>query len=431
MTTDKADFSLPELSTRQLVTATVIVAATALAFWLLFRFHQVILILLAGIIVSIALNPVVERLRARGVRPGLAVGLLYGVLFVGALLFLRFGAPIIGDQAATIGTQLAGGYQSLRENLLGASNLLIRRMAESLPERPGLPLAPPASAPAPAADPAAGEATALGQFGHYAGLTAKTLYQAASIFLIGFFWTIEAQRIKASAVALLPLNGRDEARDFLGEVEQRVSAYVVGQLALSLIIGGLSFGVYLVLGLPFALALAIFVGIMEILPVIGPLIGAIPAVVIGLSISPTTALWTVVASLIIHQLEANVFGPRIMKRALGMRPLVTLLALTAFGSLFGVLGAIVALPLASALQMLFDRYLMDTPPKVDAGGNRDRISVLRYEIQSLVEDARKIIRRRESELMGTTNQSETVEDTLEAIALDLDSILAQYREEAA
>jgi len=429
----KETLSLPDLSIRQLVTATLIVVGVALSFWLLFRFYNVVLLLLAGIIVSLALRPIVERLRARGVPASVAVGAIYSLLFVIALLFLRFGAPVIADQAATIGTQLGEGYSALRENLVQAPNLLIRRMAESLPEQVGLEAATPTPQEAPPPDAILSEEaeatpSSFEQVGRYLGLTAQVIYQIAAIFLIAFFWTIESERIKRSGVALLPLSRREGARAFIGEVEDRVGAYVLGQLTLSGIMGVLSFIAYLIIGLPFALVLALLVAVMELVPLIGPLIGVLPAIVVALSESPLTALWTVIASLIIHQLEANVFGPRVMKRTLGMRPLVTLLALTAFGTLFGVLGAIIALPLTAVLQLVFDRIVQDAATQTDTG-ERDRISVLRYETQHLVEDMRRMLRQRDSEAPDTANKSETVEDTLEAIALDLDSLLAQYRQE--
>lgn len=432
-TNGKEGLSLPDLSIRQLVTATIVVVGVVLGFWLLFRFYQVVLILLAGIIVSLALHPVVERLRARGVPAGVAVGAIYSLLFAIALLFLRFGAPLIADQTATIGGQLGEGYAALRENMVSAPNLLVRRLAESLPEEVGVGVAalPPAEAPPPdAVLPEQAEASPTGfeQVGRYLGLAAQALYQIAAIFLIAFFWTIEAERIKRSGVALLPLHQRDSARAFIGEIEERVGAYVLGQLTLSGIMGTLSFVAYLIIGLPFALVLALLVAVMELVPLIGPLIGILPAIVVALSESPLKAVWTVIASVIIHQMEANFFGPRVMKRTLGMRPLVTLLALTAFGSLFGILGAIIALPLTAVLQLVFDRIVQDVSTQADTG-ERDHISVLRYETQHLVEDMRRMLRRRDSEQLDTANKSETVEDTLEAIALDLDSLLAQYRQE--
>lgn len=422
MTNGKTELTLPNLTARQLVMATVVVGLVILGFWLLFRFYQVILILLAGIIVSLALEPAVQRLKARGVPPGVAVGALYGLMLVAGILFLRFGAPLIANQTATIGAQLGEGYSSIRQSLLETPNLLVQRLAESLPATPAMPALPSDTA-------AESEATtSFGQVMQYGGLGAMVLFQIGAIFLIAFFWTIESDRIKRSGIALLPLAQRDPAREFIAEIEQRVGSYVTGQLLLSVIMAALSLVAYLIIGLPYAPILALFVGIMEIIPLIGPLIGAVPALIIGFSISPLTALWTIVASLIIHQLESNVFGPRVMKRTLGMRPLVTLLALTAFGTLFGVLGAIVALPLASVLQLIFDRVLMEPSSQTDNGGERDRIGLLRYETQEYVEDVRKVIRRREGEKVEAVEESETVEDKLEAIALDLDSLLAKFRE---
>lgn len=417
------EINLPDLSIRQLATATLVVGLILLGFWILFRFHEVFLILLAGIIVSLALEPAVVRLKARGVPPAVAVGLLYGVMLIAGILFVRFGMPLIAGQSTTIAAELADGYTSILGSLRATPNLLIQRLTESLPDQLGLPA--PAGDPAVATD---GTATPFGQAMRFGGMVAGVLFNIAAIFLIAFFWTIESDRIKRSAVALLPLNRRDPARELIAEIEQRVGGYVIGQLTLSLIIGGLSLVAYLIIGLPYAPLLALFVGIMEIVPVIGPLIGAVPALVIGFSVSPATALWTVVASLVIHQLEANFFGPRVMKRTLGMRPLVTLLALTAFGSLFGVLGAIVALPLASVLQLFLDRLLLDAPARAEDSGERDRIGLLRYEAQELVEDVRKMIRRREVDDGEEQDAPETVEDTLEAIALDLDSLLAKLRE---
>lgn len=423
MANGKAELNLPDLSARQLMMATMVVGLVVLGFWLLFRFHQVVLILLAGVIISLALEPAVQRLKARGVPPGLAVGALYGLMAIAGILFLRFGLPLLAHQSATIGAQLSEIYAGFVQDLRETPNLLVQRLADSLPAQPTLPTAATHETAAGPATP-----TIFEQVSRYAGVGARTLFDFGAIFLIAFFWTIESDRIKRSAVALLPLNQREPARDLIVEIEQRVGGYVIGQLLLCLIMGALSLVAYLIIGLPYAPLLALFVALMELIPLIGPLIGALPALLIGFTISPTTALWTVVASIVIHQLEANFFGPRVMKRTLGMRPLVTLLALTAFGTLFGVLGAIIALPLASVMQLLFDRYLVDVSPRIDQNGDRDRVGLLRYEARELMDDVRKMLRRREVETVETEQKSETVEDKLEAIAQDLDSLLAKIRE---
>ena len=418
----KAELHLPDLSARQLVMGTVVVGLVILGFWLLFRFYQVILLLIAGIVVSLALKPVVERLKARGVPPAVAVGLLYGVMLILGILFLRFGAPLIADQASNIGAQLGEIYASIRQSLQNVPNLLVQRLAELLPATPSLPQALPGDVAA-----ETDTASTINQGMRYVGLGSLAIFHIGAIFLIAFFWTIESERIVRSGVSLLPLGQRESARDLVTQIEKQVSGYVAGQLLISVILGTLSMVAYFIIGLPYAPLLGLFVGIMEIIPVVGPLIGAIPALVLGFSISPLAALWTVVAALIIHQLESNVLSPRVMKRTLGMRPLVTLLALTAFGTLFGVLGALIALPLAAVLQLLFDRFLVDAPSQVDQSGQRDSVGLLRYETQEFIEDVRKVIRQREDEETKREGESGTTEDKLEAIALDLDSLISQMR----
>jgi predicted PurR-regulated permease PerM len=100
----------------------------------------------------------------------------------------------------------------------------------------------------------------------------------------------------------------------------------------------LAFVAYSLIGLPNALLLALFAGLLEAVPVIGPFLGAVPAIIVGLSVSPVTALWVILATGIIQQLENSLLVPRVMNRTIGVRPLVTLLALLAFGSLFGIWG---------------------------------------------------------------------------------------------
>ena len=415
---------LPELSVRQLVTATLVVGLVALSVWMLFRFHQVVLILVAGVIISTALQPAVAWLQRRGLPASASVLALFSVLALVVILLVIFGAPLVAEQAANIGAQLSDAYGSLVRWMQESSNLLLRRLAETLPAQPGLPGGVPA-APAEGGGIEVAESP-FDQLWSTLGVVAGSVFKVAAIFFIAFFWTIESERIKRSAIALLPLNRREPTRDLVTEIERRVGSYVSGQLLLSAIIGALSLVAYWIIGVPYALVLALVVALMEFIPVIGPLIGAVPSIIIALSISPATALWVLIASLVIHQLESNVFGPRVMKRTLGMRPLVTLVAMTAFGTLFGVLGALVALPLTAIIQLLLERYLLNNTPQTETTGERDQIGLLRYQTQELVEDVRKVLRQREGAPTDEPS-GEHLEDTIEAIALDLDKLLGQAR----
>ena len=414
---------LPELSVRQLVTATLVVGLVALSIWMVFRFHQVILILIAGVIISTALQPAVKWLQRRGLPAGASVLLLFGVLALVIGLFVRFGVPLIADQAANIGAQLGTTYSAFVERLSQSSNLLLRRLAAVIPSQVGLPADVPAA-------PVEGQGAAAGtspfaQVWLTLGTAAAAIYKTAAIFFLAFFWTVESDRIKRVGISLLPLNQREPARDLIIEIEGRVSGYVSGQVLVSLIIGTLSLIAYWIIGIPYALVLALVIALMEFIPFVGPLIGAVPSIIIALSIDTSKAVWVVVTSLIVHQLEANFFGPRVMKRTLGMRPLVTLVAMTAFGTLFGILGALIALPLTAIIQMLLERLMLRTTPQTEPTGERDRIGVLRYQTMELVEDVRKVLRQRDS--TSPEEGGEHLEDVIETLALDLDKLLSQSR----
>ncbi len=418
---------LPELSVRQLVTATLVVGLVALSIWLVFRFNQVILILIAGVIISTALQPVVSWLQRRGLPAGAAVLLLFGVLALIVALFLRFGVPLIADQATNIGAQLSEAYGHFVERLGQSHNLLLRRLSEVIPPQMGAPTSVSAA-------PVAGQGVEVvespfAQVWLTLGTVASGIYKTAAIFFVAFFWTVESDRIKRVGISLLPLNRREPARDLITEIEGRVGGYVAGQVVVSGIIGTLSLIAYWIIGIPYAIVLALIIALMEFIPVVGPLIGAVPSIIIALSIAPSKAVWVLITSLIIHQLEANVFGPRVMKRTLGMRPLVTLVAMTAFGTLFGILGALIALPLTAIIQLLLERYLLSITPQTESTGERDRTGLLRYQTMELVEDIRKVLRQRES-APADAESGQHLEDVIETIALDLDKLLSQSRSDA-
>ncbi len=418
---------LPELSVRQLVTATLVVGLVALSIWLVFRFNQVILILIAGVIISTALQPVVSWLQRRGLPAGAAVLLLFGVLALIVALFLRFGVPLIADQATNIGAQLSEAYGHFVERLGQSHNLLLRRLSEVIPPQMGAPSGVSAA-------PVAGQGVEVvespfAQVWLTLGTVASGIYKTAAIFFVAFFWTVESDRIKRVGISLLPLNRREPARDLITEIEGRVGGYVAGQVVVSGIIGTLSLIAYWIIGIPYAIVLALIIALMEFIPVVGPLIGAVPSIIIALSIAPSKAVWVLITSLIIHQLEANVFGPRVMKRTLGMRPLVTLVAMTAFGTLVGILGALIALPLTAIIQMLLERFLLSATPQTEPTGERDRTGLLRYQTMELVEDIRKVLRQRES-APADAESGQHLEDVIETIALDLDKLLSQSRSDA-
>ena len=157
---------------------------------------------------------------------------------------------------------------------------------------------------------------------------------------------------------------------------------------------------------------------------IGPLLGAIPAALVALSIGPEKLIWVIVVTIVIQQLENSLLVPRVMRRAVGVNPFVTLLSLFAFTSLFGIAGALMAIPIAAIIQLLLNHFVFHPStlePEVSEG--RDYASRLRYEAQDLAKDLRKQARVNKGGTDLRIKQIDQVMDEIETIATDLDTLL--------
>ena len=139
----------------------------------------------------------------------------------------------------------------------------------------------------------------------------------------------------------------------------KVSAWLGGQLLLAAIIGGsAAIGLYL-LGVPYFYVLALIAAIGELIPVVGPLLAALPGIGVALSVSPTMALGVAIFFLVQQQIENHVLVPRIMSRQVGVSPVVVIVSLMVGGSLLGILGVILAVPTAAIVQVVFQEVVSD------------------------------------------------------------------------
>jgi predicted PurR-regulated permease PerM len=225
---------------------------------------------------------------------------------------------------------------------------------------------------------------------------------------------------------LIPQDRRESINKLISAMETKVSSFIAGQGVLCLIIGILALVAYLLIGLPNALVLALIAGIMEAIPMIGPLLGAAAAGLVALSIAPVKLVWVILATVIIQQLENNLLVPRVMRKAVGVNPFVTLLAFFAFSSFFGIAGALMAIPMAAIIQLLLDRFVFRTAVlESEVSSGRDYASRLRYEAQNLAQDLRKQARLKKGGSALRIQQIDQVLDEIETITTDLDALLAQ------
>src|SRR3990170_119562 len=403
---------------RRVMWATLVLVFVALSFWLLYRFNQVVFILFIAIIIGTVIRPVVVWLYSRGVPRIAGVILVYLLLLALLIGFVLLLFPLIVEQGTTMAAAVPGYYQSLREWMVNYPNQLIVRLSEFLPAT--LPALEPIQQTGQQMLASAGQA--LG----YVASAAKVIFMATAILLLAFHWTLDGPRTIQSLLLLVPKGQRESISELILAMETKVGFYIAGQGVLCLVIGIMALVAYLLIGLPNALVLALVAGLLDAVPMIGPLLGAIPAAVIALSIAPSKLVWVIVATLVIQQMENSVLVPRIMRKAVGVNPFVSLLALFAFSSLLGIAGALMALPMAAIIQLLLDRFVFHPAamePEVSAG--RDYASRLRYEAQDLAQDLRKQARLKKGGSDLRVKQIDQVLDEIETITTDLDSLLAQ------
>ncbi len=404
-------------SARRVALATLVLLAVLLAFYLLYRFYIVVFILFVAIVIAVAIRPLVEWLFGRGVPRPLGVILVYLALLAFVCGFFVLLTPLLVDQVTTIAGRLPDYYHGLVGLLAHSSSTLLRRLVVELPPT----LALPANQPAAAAEP---PLNAVGQALGYLRVAVRTAFVATSIFVLAFYWTLEGERNVRTLLLRIPADYREATLDIIASMEEKVGAYIRGVVILSASVAVMASAAYLITGLPYALVLGLIAGVLETLPVLGPVIGAVPPLLLALSLEPSKAFWVLLAVIVIQQIEGNVLVPRVMDRAVGVNAIVTILAIAAFGSLFGIAGAIMAIPLAAVIQVLLDRFVFDPGAAAEGPEGRDRYSMLRYEAQQLVQDVRRQLRHKDEVADGQTDQ---LEDMIEAIATDIDSALAQMQ----
>jgi predicted PurR-regulated permease PerM len=404
---------------QRVVWATLVLVFVVLGFWLIYRFNQVLFILFIAIVIGTVIRPAVAWLHRRGtsrITGGILVYLLLLAVFTSFVLLLF---PLIVEQGTTIAAAVPEYYQNLREWMVNDPNQLIVRLGRFTPAALSS-LGTDATQQA-GLDVMASAGQALG----YVTMGAKFSFIAIVILVLAFYWTLDGPRTIKSCLMLVPQDWREGISELISAIETKVGFFLAGQGLLCLVIGIMSLIAYLLIGLPNALVLALVAGMLEAIPMVGPLLGAVPAALVALSLGPDKLVWVIVATVVIQQLENNYLVPRVMSKAVGVNPFVSILAFFAFSSLLGIGGALMAIPMAAILQLLLDRFVFHpgvTEAEVSTG--RDYASRLRYEAQDLAQDLRKQARLKKGGSDLRVKQIYQVLDEIETITTDLDALLA-------
>jgi predicted PurR-regulated permease PerM len=402
-------------TTSQVVFATVFVVCVFLGFWLLYRLRSVVFLFFVAFVMGTAIRPGVEWLRRRGISRRSGIILIY-LLIIGILAgFFALTLPLLADQATQFSQNLPEYYNAVREGLMNSGNRLLQNIGWRLPSLLSI---------FANSDPTTEEVfDQVTQTFLYTNLFVRGILSIVAVFLLAYYWTQESNLFIRTLLRMVPASRRNEIREFLDLAETKMGGYIRGQAILSLTVGVAAFVSYTLIGLPFALVLSIIAGIMEMIPVFGPVLGAIPALLVALSVDPGKAIWVLIVTGAIQLLENAWLVPRIMKNSMGINPIIILLSLVAFSSVFGFPGALLALPLAALIQLIVNRIIRSSD---EANG---RLQSKEISIQAIIDENKQLLHMIHTSSGNRNSPSneipEPVRVEINSIAQELDGLLRQ------
>lgn len=314
--------------------AALVVVGVIIAVRILAALQNVVLIIVAAFVVSLGLQPTLAMLERRGVRRGAAM----------AVIVLVALAVIAGMAAAIIPTIVSQAINAFE---------LMPELVEDIQARSPILADLVAHIPIPGSGGGEG-----GQAIRFAGTVAQGIFNTVTLLLLAPYFAVSFPNLKAWVFRLLRREHREDFVYIVNQSTELTSNYIVGNLAISLIAGLVSFVGLTLIGVPYPVALAAWVALSDLVPVFGALIGAVPVLVVAATSGTTEFVSALVLLVVYQQIENYVLAPRIMNRAVDLSPPVVIVALLVGGTLAGIVGALLALPIAALVKILASEFLI-------------------------------------------------------------------------
>ena len=351
MTTDPADY-------KPLILWTLVVTAlTVIVLWAAYQVRAVLLMLYISGLLAVGFSPIVRLIERQKVLPigprrfprWLAILVLYlAILGVFGLVASLVAPPLI-DQARALWAAKDEMFAMAQEYLISKGILREHLTFQEAVERA----------------PSAGGSEVIGRtvFSAVVGLVGG-IFGLLTILILTFYLLVEAGTLRRLLISLFPRKNRARVDAAARTITEKLSAWLGGQLFLAGIIGTTSaIGLWLI-GIPFFYVLALISGIGELIPIVGPILSAIPAIAVAASVSFKKVLLVILFFVIQQQIENHILVPRVMSRQVGVSAVTVIVALLIGGNLLGIPGAILAVPTVAILQVIFTEW-METREETD------------------------------------------------------------------
>ena len=319
---------------------------------------RVLFLVFIAVLLAAGLEPLIGSMRQRlPVGRGAAILVVYFGFFALVVAIAALVVPGALNQFADLGQRLPAFLDSADQ---WAAQVQPRALGTSVSALVG---AARRALVAEAPDPDAEDVVEAG------AVAAEVVISVVSLLAIVFFWLTEHARLQRYALAFVPYSRRAGARQTWNEIETRLGSWVRGQLILMGTMGVATTIAYTVIGLDSPILLGLIAGIAEAIPIVGPLIGAIPALLIALTKGPETLVLVALVYIVIQFVEGNVLVPLVMRNTIGISPFLVITSLLIGSAIGGIAGALLAVPVVAAVEVVLERLqARDAPIAQDPAG---------------------------------------------------------------
>ena len=307
---------------------------TLIALYVLYRLGPIIFLILVALLLVISIESAVKffeskKLFNRPMGRGVGVIISYSILFIVAIFIFTVGLPPVISEAGSLLTSI-----SIQLDLLGKA-LGVDIFSNLLPQ-----------------------VTSLSK--DFVNVTLSFFSNALAVItmiILSIYMSLDWINIKRKFVEIFPKEYKIDAEEVVTEIEVSIGHWIKGQIILMVVIGVMTFVGLLFLGVPHILALSLIAGVLEAVPMIGPLLTAIIASIVAFADDPIKGVLVVILFALIQQLENNLIVPKIMQKVSGFSPLIIIIALMIGSSFFGIVGALLAVPVMMIFMIIAKRVL--------------------------------------------------------------------------
>ncbi|MBP7060545.1 MAG: AI-2E family transporter [Candidatus Moranbacteria bacterium] len=330
-----------EVGTKVLIRMAIMIGIVYVAYLL----RDIVLLVLLAVLTAAALSPAIVRLRRFGLSRTASVIIAYAVLFSVGVILLAVFLPLFFSEIKQF-LENWPEYTERLDTFIGGIQSYLHSIGVDWSKEEFF----------------QGLDNDITMWFSQIFSTTVNLFQGF-IHFIGYFFlalylSLEEQGIEKFFLLMTPKEYHDQARSIASRMQGKVSQWLFGQMLLMVIAFVIYFIGLSLLGVPYALAIAFFGGFMEILPYVGPVLAAVPAIIIGLLSSPILGASALVFYIIAHQVEAHIVAPQVMKHSAGLNPVALIIAILVGLELGGALGIILAVPITMILSVFVEDLLL-------------------------------------------------------------------------